>query len=90
MRELLIVETERSDVRAEIVGWTHEDPRLVREGAIGLSRSPVPLAMPDCVLRALSEGWELLAPPKCSFVQIDDGKRTISTFEWWLTRGVQR
>lgn len=61
--EYLSLQTERHSVRAQVVGWDHEDPRLVQPGPIGRTPPPRPTYTPDCVLRALADGWRLLAPP---------------------------
>lgn len=79
--EQLTVTTERYSLRATIIGWGHEDPRLVQPGPIGRTLSPRPTYTPDCVLRALADGWRLLGPPVH-----DDGEGWI----WYLERAVRR
>ncbi len=77
---VLCVETERPTLRADIIGWSAEDPRKVVEGPIGWTRRGE-LPEYDCVLRALADGWRLLGPPT---PQAYIG----STCDWWLVKDV--
>lgn len=82
MQKLLIIETEGPTVRSPAVGWSSEDPTVVRRRErIGLSPSwdpgePRPPSY-DCPLKALADNWHLLGPPQ----HIHD-----SMWEWWLVK----
>lgn len=77
MKQIMTLFTVRGSIRDEIDGWgSAEDPRLMRaDKPIGLSpscRAPYY----DCVLRAMHDGWELLAP----------ATKTSSGWEWTMVR----
>ena len=74
--EVCILSTERSSMRAEVVGWTHENPALVKPGHIGMTGAPLPYAYYTTVMHALADGWRLPAPP------ITEDDETV----WWLVR----
>jgi hypothetical protein len=93
-QKLLIIETERPTVRDKAIGWTHEDSSLVKPGHIGMTGAPRPYYSPDCVLRAMSDGWKLLAPP-VEERWLANGEGTTSTdpqevervsYTWYLVR----
>ena len=94
LQQVLVMETRRSSMRSEVVGWTYEDPSLVKPGAIGMSPSwsheeTRPLC--DCVLRALAEGWRLLGPPISTRSYVPPAGETslLGPWEWWLVREKQ-
>jgi hypothetical protein len=73
---VLVIVTERDSIRAEAVGWGHEDGRNVVPGKpIGFTPAGHG-TLPDCPLRALGDGWRLLAPPVASGAE----------WEWWFVR----
>ncbi len=76
-QKVLIVSTERPDLRSTIFGWTYEDSSLYVDGKpIGYMRSPHSYH-PETVLEALADGWKLLSAP----VREDAGDYT-----WWLVK----
>jgi hypothetical protein len=94
-QQVLVMETEGEGMRSEAVGWTAEDPRgahptkpvglcgVMWHGTGQYSMTPDrgpnnPYDYPD-VLRALADGWQLMAPPT------DTG---LGTWEWWFSRMV--
>lgn len=81
VQEVMIVSTNKEDLRDAIVGWTQEDPSLfIPNKHIGFIRSP-PYEHPETILEALYHGWKLLAPPS----QDSDGY-----WSWWLVREKER
>lgn len=90
-QEVLTVNTERNSIRADIYGWSHEDPSLVRHNKpIGFTGAPKPRYSPDCVLKAMGNGWRLLGPP-IPFEQTYRNEETDepyqeTNYEWWLVR----
>lgn len=90
VQEVMIVVTERESLRAEIYGWSQEDPSLVKEGHIGRTGRPMPPELPGCVLKAMHLGWHLLAPPQ-PFQETLHNEETdepyeTTHYEWWLVR----
>ena len=80
--EVLIVETDRACLRAEIWGWSHEDTSLFVPGKpIGMTPGPKNFAKYDTVLGALADGWKMLGPPT-QHNDAEHGKYAT----WWLTR----
>lgn len=92
VQEVLIVSTEEAHIKAEIYGWSNYDPSLMNPNRIrGLSGGHTMKGVtPDCVLRAMSEGWHLLGPP-IPFEETWHHKDTndpyqTTHYEWWLVR----
>ena len=85
IQQVLTIETTGQNLRSEAIGWGAEDPRGAHPskpvgicGATWSRLTPCGYRYPD-PLRALADGWRLLAPP----VQCDVG-----IWEWWLVREV--
>ena len=98
VQQILEMSTKTPCLRADVHGWTWEDPRCVgvapcdkAQKPIGLFRNWVqsePLPRYDCVLRALADGWKLLGPPtedKC-----DTPSGPWAEWSWMLGREVPR
>lgn len=80
--ELLVLETQNASPRSEAIGWSFEDPSLIKAGPIGLSPSGMmPEHHYDCPMRALADGWRLLGPPQLQ----STGKNAVA-WVWYLER----
>lgn len=85
-QQVLLINTERAEIRNRAIGWSAEDGWQASEyartdravGLMGYFRGWY--AYPT-VYHAIGDGWRLLAPP----VQEEDG-----TWTWWLVRDVTR
>lgn len=93
VQEVLIVNTEESSLKAEIYGWSNYDPSLMKPSKIrGLSGGHTPIGYtPDCVLRAMSQGWHLLGPPQPFEITLcrennTDEEYQATHYEWWLVK----
>lgn len=76
-QETLVMETERCDLRSEVVGWTHEDSNLYVPGKmIGFTPAPIAYARYDTILEAQADGWKLIGPPV----------RSVDAYHWYLVR----
>lgn len=88
-QQVLIMYTEGDRLRSEADGWTAEDPRGAKQdGHVGIcgawwSRLNGHYGYPD-PLRALADGWRLLAPPVCQ----DSAGSSDNGYEWWFVRDV--
>lgn len=80
VQQVLFMETEHPGLRAAAIGWGGEDPSQdearILAAPVGMIRSFIPVAYPD-PLRAMADGWHLLAPPR----ELEGG-----TAEWWFVR----
>jgi len=84
-QQVLIMVTEREDLRCGATGWTAEDPNLLKPGPIGNTpgfRGPYSYETP---MHALAAGWKLLAPPT-SFSAPRMGRPHATEWQWWFTR----
>lgn len=92
MQKILVMHTERPDLRGKADGWDWEDgDEVMIDKPIGLSSHwkdqeykkfglwPS-VACYDCPLKALADGWKLLAPP------VDTGTRDELNWEWWFVK----
>ena len=81
--QVLSVETRRPSLRAEIEAWDIEDASMLVKGKpIGFTPRPI-APLPETVLHALADGWELLGPP------VETSARwKIRIYDWWLTRKI--
>jgi len=88
--KVLIVSTDRADLRSEIWGWTSEDSsKYVPNKPIGLTPGPSydkDIWRPNTILEALAYGWKLLAPPKEYELGTEEEYPNNIAFEWWLTK----
>jgi hypothetical protein len=81
MKQILIVQTRKADVRDAIDGWTCEDPYIHVVGrAVGYTGHPKCPSYNN-VLDALASGWELLSAPT-----LVESKGWPDMYEWWLTK----
>jgi len=68
MQKILVMETNASGLRSEASGWTYENADFVKIDehigrSLGLGPNE-PYPSYECPLKALADGWKLLAPPK--------------------------
>lgn len=89
-QEIMIVSTEIDSLKAKIYGWVQYDPtEMSNHKEIGLSGGTPPIGKnetPDCVLRAMSNGWHLMNQP----IPFKDGGEGETHYEWWLCREKER
>lgn len=80
MQQVITLETTRKSLRAEVTGWSTEDPsNYNRDVPIGLTpEANIPHY--KTILEAMADNFRLLCPPiKVSNTFI---------FEWWLVRDI--
>lgn len=81
--KVLVLSTDRADLRSEVWGWNAEDADLfVFDKAIGHTPDALHLTSNiNTPLEALAEGWRLLAPP--AEYSYDEN---CTAYVWWLTK----
>lgn len=86
-QKVLSMSTTAPNLRSEAVGWTYEDSARVVPGPIGCTSSlnGAPFHAYDCVLRALNDGWKLLAPPERQPWTNSEGQESVE-WTWWLVK----
>jgi len=78
-QQVLLISTEDSSLRSEVVGWGGEDPRLFVPGKpIGMTPGSN-FPMYKTVLEAMADGWHLLSQPQ---------HKANQDYDWWLVRTV--
>ena len=87
---LVMVTSGSSDMRGQAVGWTAEDPNMLKPGAIGNTPGfPSPYSY-ETPMHAMADGWNMLAPPCEKIVQEVIGWSPGRTeWTWWFTRTPQ-
>ena len=89
VQQVLIMMTDRPQLRADAQGWTAEDPSLVHEGPIGFTPGFRESYCYTTPMHALAAGWRLLAPPTClAGGRNPDTGETWEEWEWWMVREV--
>ena len=89
-QQILIVETERSSLRAEIHGWGCEDGSTPARDPVGLTPGVNFNYCYSTIRHAMGDGWFLMAPPEktTNTVERDEGPLEVTFYTWWLTRTV--
>ena len=92
-QQILTMSTYGSSLRSEAFGWSMEDGsniKIDQSIPIGLASKDRSKALHnlkfnyDCVVRAMADGWRVMAPPT-DFIL---GASEICCYEWWLERMV--
>lgn len=78
MQKILIIVTDYNDLRSPTIGWDREDGDLVAKG-LCKNLDQEPRIIYDTPLRAIGEGWKLLAPPT-------PHPQKECTWRWWFTK----
>jgi hypothetical protein len=91
-QQLLIMETDDSDLRSHASGWSAEDGCTVVP-RVGASPGPRWHYSYDCPLFAIGDGWRLMAPPTAyiekQFRGPKDDVVEVERWEWWFERIVE-
>ena len=83
-QKILIMTTSSNSMRSKAEGWSMEDSSLVNKDQrehIGLTPYKHEFHAYDCPLRALANGWRLLAPP----TEYTEAGLFVK-FEWWFEK----
>lgn len=88
MQKILTITTLDSDLRATSEAWGWENGDFVDiDKPIGLSGSGKAPPAYDCPLKAIGDGWKLLAPPVKDYWKVPLGNEPPTViYEWWFTK----
>jgi hypothetical protein len=85
--KVLVMSTESASFRSEANGWGADDASTVVPGKpIGLSPGYKGNYCYDCPLRAMADGWKLLAPPTTTYYPANEHRQSYSETVWYFTK----
>src|SRR6187402_2793475 len=82
-QKILKILTSRRSLRADAYGWNAEDGEVIQqEKHIGLSDGFRGFCCYDCPMKAIGDGWRLMAPPITLPAYINGQ----DYYEWWFEK----